>query len=332
MTFRYPLFLLLLLLVPALSFLRYRNRSKPSLQFSDGLLLSRLPASWAISASRFLPALYSFGLVFLILALARPQRGLSESRVHTEAVDIVLLVDVSTSMRAEDFSTTIRRMNRLDAAKQVIEKFIQRRSSDRIGMVAFSAMPYAVSPLTLDHAWLIQQMGRLETGMLEDGTAIGDAIASAINRLRDSKAKSKLVVLLTDGINNTGKLSPLNAAQAAKALDIKIYTVGAGSTGPARIPVFDPFGGRQYVQQSSEIDEQTLQSIADTTGAQYFRATDMSSLQKVYDEIDSMEKTEVDVEQFTRYEEKYAPFLVFSLLLMAIEKLLVLTRLGRLPS
>ena len=332
MIFRYPLFLLLLFLVPALVYLRYRNRGKPSLQFSDGLLLSRLPASWAVAASRLLPILYGMGLFFLILALARPQRGLAESRVHTEAVDIVLLVDVSTSMRAEDFSTAVHRMNRLDAAKQVIEKFIKSRSDDRIGMVAFSAMPYAVSPLTLDHAWLIQQMDRLETGMLEDGTAIGDAIASAINRLRDSKAKSKLVVLLTDGINNTGKLSPPNAAQAAKALGIKIYTVGAGSTGPVQIPVFGPFGGRRFMQQPVEIDEQTLQSIADTTGGRYFRATDLDSLQKIYDEIDSMEKTEIEVEQFTRYEEKFAPFLIFALLLMASEKLLALTRLGRLPS
>ena len=331
MTLRYPLILLLILLVPALVYLRYGQRRKLSLRFSDGGAVAQLPVSWAVTFQPFLPICYTFGLVLLIIATARPQKGLAESRVNTEAVDIVLLVDVSTSMRAEDFTTATRALNRLDAAKMVIERFINDRPNDRIGMVAFSAMPYTVSPLTLDHGWLIQQMQRLETGMIEDGTAIGDAIASAVNRLRDSVAKSKVVILLTDGMNNRGALSPENAAQAAKALHIKVYTVGAGSTGIVRIPVIDPFGGRQYVRQPSEIDEGTLKRIADITGAMYFRATDLKGLEEVYRQIDKMEKTEVNIDQYTYFEERFMPWLLMGLFLLGLEKVLWLTRLGRLP-
>jgi Ca-activated chloride channel homolog len=331
MTLRYPLILLLLLLVPALVYLRHSRRRKIPLRFSDGSAVTQLPVSWAVAIQPVLPALYALGLIALIIAAARPQRGLAESRVRTEAVDIVLLVDVSTSMRAEDFETANSTLNRLDAAKTVIERFIKDRPDDRIGMVAFSAMPYAVSPLTLDHGWLIQQMQRLETGMLEDGTAIGDAIASAVNRLRDSGAKSKVVILLTDGMNNRGALSPENAAQAAKALNIKVYTVGAGSTGMVRMPVTDPFGGRQYVQQPSEIDEQTLTRIADITGAMYFRAADFKGLEDVYRQIDKMEKTEVNIDQYTYFEERFMPWLVMALVLLGLERILSLTRLGRLP-
>ncbi len=330
MSLQYPFALLLLLLVPGLVYLRYTRRWKPSLRFSDGQALAQLPAGWAVAAARLLPVLYGIGLAFLIIAVARPRLGLDESRVETEAVDIVLLVDVSTSMRAEDFSTPGHRMNRLDAAKRVIERFIAERPDDRIGMVAFSAMPYTISPLTLDHAWLLQQMERVETGMLEDGTAIGDAIASAVNRLRDSKAKSKLIILLTDGNNNAGKLSPLNAAQAAAALKIKIYAVGAGSSGVAPVPVQTPFG-TQYVQQRVEIDETMLRQIAQTTGALYFRATDLASLQRVYEQINEMEKTRIEVEQYTRFEERFMPFVVLGLLALGLERLLALTRLGRLP-
>lgn len=331
MILRYPLILLLLLLVPALVYLRHARRRKLPLRFSDGEAVMQLPVSWAVVFQPILPALYALGLTALIIATSRPQKGLAESSVHTEAVDIVLLVDVSTSMRAEDFTTATTTMNRLDAAKTVIERFINDRPDDRIGMVAFSAMPYTVSPLTLDHGWLIQQMQRLETGMLEDGTAIGDAIASAVNRLRDSVAKSKVVILLTDGMNNRGALSPENAAQAAKALKIKLYTVGAGSSGMVRMPVMDPFGGRQYVQQPSEIDEGTLQRIADITDAMYFRATDFKGLEEVYKRIDKMEKTEVSIDQYTYFEERFMPWLLAGLLLLGLEKVLSLTRLGRLP-
>lgn len=331
MSFRYPAVLLLLLLVPLLLYLRYRRQGRPAIRFSDGAALARLSPGLGVILQPLLPALFGAGAALLVLALARPQRGLDESLVRTEAVDIVLLVDISTSMRAIDFSTATEEIDRLAAAKRVIEQFVRQRPSDRIGMVAFAAMPYSVSPLTLDHGWLLQQMERIQTGMLEDGTAIGDAMASAINRLRDSKAKSKLVILLTDGENNMGELTPDNAAELAKALGIRIYTVGAGSEGIVRVPVPDPFGGTRYVRQPSRIDEPTLKRIAEVSGARFFRARDLASLRDVYEEIDRMEKTEIEVEQYTRFEEKFPPFLALSILLLGAEKLLSLGRLGRLP-
>ena len=323
--FRHPYLLLLLLLVPALVWLRYARRRQAPLAFSDGVALLGLPASPWLALRWLPPALFAAGLVFLIAAAARPQKGMSESRVETEGVDIVLVVDTSTSMRADDFSTATRRMDRLDAAKSVLAQFIQARPDDRMGIVAFAAMPYTIAPLTTDHAWLMLQMDRLQTGMLEDATAIGDAIASGVNRLRDSKAKSKIVILLTDGIHNAGRLTPQDAAQAAAALGIKIYTVGAGSDQPRATGIFG------FVQGGNEIDEATLKKIAEITKAKYFRATDLRSLEETYKAIDEMEKTKIELDQYTRYEEKFAPFLFLGLLCLACETLLGFTRLGRLP-
>ena len=323
--FRHPLVLLLLLAVPALVWLRYARRRQAPLAFSDGAALLGLPVSPWLALRWAPPALFAAGLVFLIAAAARPQRGMSESRVETEGVDIVLVVDTSTSMRADDFSTATRRMDRLDAAKSVLAQFIQARPDDRLGIVAFAAMPYTIAPLTTDHAWLMLQMDRLQTGMLEDATAIGDAIASGVNRLRDSKAKSKIVILLTDGIHNAGRLTPPDAAQAAAALGIKVYTVGAGSDQPRACGIFG------FVQGGNEIDEATLKKIAEITKAKYFRATDLKSLEETYQAIDEMEKTKIELDQYTRYEEKFAPFLVLGLLCLAFETLLGFTRLGRLP-
>jgi len=323
--FRHPLVLLLLLAVPALVWLRYARRRQAPLAFSDGAALLGLPVSPWLALRWAPPALFAAGLVFLIAAAARPQRGMSESRVETEGVDIVLVVDTSTSMRADDFSTATKRMDRLDAAKSVLAQFIQARPDDRLGIVAFAAMPYTIAPLTTDHAWLMLQMDRLQTGMLEDATAIGDAIASGVNRLRDSKAKSKIVILLTDGIHNAGRLTPPDAAQAAAALGIKVYTVGAGSDQPRASGIFG------FVQGGNEIDEATLKKIAEITKAKYFRATDLKSLEETYKAIDEMEKTKIELDQYTRYEEKFAPFLVLGLLCLAFETLLGFTRLGRLP-
>ena len=323
--FRHPLFLLLLLAVPALVWLRYARRRQAPLAFSDGAALLGLPRSPWLALRKLPPALFAAGLVLLIAAAARPQTGMSESRVETEGVDIVLVVDTSTSMRADDFSTATKRMDRLDAAKAVLAQFIQARPDDRLGIVAFAAMPYTIAPLTTEHAWLMLQMDRLQTGMLEDATAIGDAIASGVNRLRDSKAKSKIVILLTDGIHNAGRLTPPDAAQAAAALGIKVYTVGAGSDQPRATGIFG------FVQGGNEIDEATLKKIAEITKAKYFRATDLKSLEETYKAIDEMEKTKIELDQYTRYEEKFAPFLVLGLLCLAFETLLGFTRLGRLP-
>lgn len=331
MSFQYPWLLLLLALTPLLVFLRSWRRRTASLTFSGGGVLARLPVTWAVTAHRLLPLAFGLGFVLLVVALARPRTGLEESLMRAEVRDIVLLVDVSTSMRAEDLSSAGRTRDRLAAAKEVIERFVQRRPHDRIGMVAFAAVPYTVSPLTLDRGWLLGQLGRLETGMIEDGTAIGDGIASAVNRLRESRAKSKVVVLLTDGISNRGTLAPENAARAARALGIRIYAVGAGSSGPARTPVRESSGETRYFMQETAIDEASLAQIADTTGGRYFRAADFAALEEVYARIDRMEQTQVDVRAYTRFEEWFAPFALLSLVLLALEKALALTRLGRLP-
>ena len=325
MVFQHPWILLLLLLVPALVWLRYARRRQAPLTFSDGAALLDLPRSPWLALRRLPPALFAAGLVGLVLAAARPQTGMSESRVETEGVDIVLVVDTSTSMRADDFSTAMQRMDRLDAAKSVLAQFIRARPDDRMGIVAFAAMPYTIAPLTTDHAWLLLQMDRLQTGMLEDATAIGDAIASGVNRLRDSRAKTKLVILLTDGIHNAGRLAPQDAAQAAAALGIKVYTIGAGSDQPRGGGIFG------LMQGGGEIDEATLKKIAEITQAKYFRATDLKSLEETYKAIDEMEQTKIELDQYTRYEEKFAPFLILGLLGLALETLLGFTRLGRLP-
>lgn len=329
MMLRYPWLLVLLLLVPALVYLRYAGKRRPALRFSDGSALAGLPRSWGIRLQPLLPVLYGLALVLLIIALARPQAGLGESRVRTDGVDILLVVDVSPSMAAEDFSTASKSMNRLVAAKLVIEKFVEKRSADRIGLVAFAALPFPISPLTLDHGWLIEQMKRLEHGELGDGTGIGTALASAINRLRDSKARSKIIILLTDGMSNVGELTPENAALAAKALGIKIYTVAAGVDGIVQIPVRSPFGGVHYMRQRSEIDETSLRRISDISGGLFFRAGDLQGLEQVYGQIDQLEKTEIEVEQFTRYEERFGWFALAALLALGLEQVLSLSRFGR---
>lgn len=329
---RYPWLLLLWLLVPLLVWLRHRRSRRLVFPFSDGAALRAMPRSWAVRAHALLPWMYGLGLGLLVVALARPQKGLDESRVRTDAVDIVMVMDVSPSMAAEDFSTAAQRMNRLDAARKVLKEFVGRRRDDRLAMIAFAAMPYTVSPLTLDHGWLVQRADDLKVGMVGDGTAIGSALASAVNRLRGSEAKSKLVVLLTDGMNNAGSISPDDAAQAAKALGIRVYTVGAGTRGWAPVPVAMPFGGTQYVRQPVEIDEGMLTRVAKATGASYFRATDLKSLEKIYEQIDAMEKTEIEVDRFTRFEERFAGWLLAGLALLALERLLALTRLGGLPA
>ncbi len=332
MTLSHPWFLLLLLLVPLLLWLRhYRRAAKATVRFSDGRALESLRPSLAIRLMPLLPVLYAIGLVALIIALARPQKGLAESVVRTEAVDIVLLVDISPSMNALDFATSSEpRLNRLGAVKKVVERFVKQRENDRIGIVGFAALPYSIAPLTLDHGWLLQQMSRFNPGDLGDGTAIGNGIASAVNRLRDSKAKSKLIVLLTDGANNMGEITPINAAQAAKALGIKIYTVGSAKAGMVPIPVQTPWGERVQMMQS-DVDDGTLTEIARITGGVFFRAEDFAQLQKIYDQIDKMEKTAIEVEQYTRFEERFQPFLWIAIGCLLLERILSLTRLGRLP-
>jgi len=332
MIFRYPALWTLLLLVPLM--VRYhgtRRRTASALPFSDGRALRRLPGSWMIPVGRRgLPLLYAAGLTLLIAALSRPQKGVHDARMETEGIDIVLLVDVSTSMRALDFSTPGQPRDRLDAIKKVARDFIERREHDRIALVAFAGVPYALSPLTHDRRWLQQRVEMLETGMVDDGTAIGTALVSAVNRLRESPAESRIVVLLTDGMNNRGQISPLDAARVAEAMGIRVYTVGASADAPyAPYPGAGIFGGMGRV--AIDIDEPTLIEIARITGGEYFRAADMEGLERSYAAIDELERTVFEIDQYAQYEERFAVFALWALALLSLERILGLTRLGRLP-
>ena len=328
----HPWLLLLLLLVPPLTLWRFRRRARLTFPFSDGAALAVLPGSWAVTAQRLLPVLYALGLALLVVALARPRRGLDESRVRTEAVDIVLAMDVSPSMRALDLSTPGRRMDRLQAVMGVLDDFIRRRDRDRIGLLVFAGMPYTVAPLTLDHGWLRERVKTLRVGMVGDSTAIGSALASAVNRLKDSVAKSKVIVLLSDGSNNAGRIAPDEAAQLARATGIKVHTIAVGTDqGSAPVPV-NVFGVEQLIQQPVELDEPQLIRIAEATGGAFFRATNLKKLEEIYQHIDKLERTAIEVDQFTRFEETFGGWALAGLLLLGLERLLAFGRLGGLPA
>jgi len=267
-------------------------------------------------------------LAGFILALARPQSSSKEEEILTEGVDIILAMDVSSSMLAEDFKPN----NRLEAAKSVAREFVQSRSNDRLGMVVFAGESFTQCPLTLDYGVLLTLLEQIEVADKNwDGTAIGMGIVNAVNRLRDSKAKSKVVILLTDGVNNRGQVDPVTAAQIARAFDIKIYTIGAGKHGTAMYPVDDPFFGKRYVPMQVEIDEEVLKKIAAQTGGQYFRATDTQKLKEVYEEISTLEKTQIEVKEYTRYEEMFVYFLAFGLLSLLVEVVLAHTYFKKIP-
>ncbi len=327
----HPWMLLLLLIVPPLICWRFGRRRRTALRFSDGRALRELPVSWVAYARHLLPALYASGLILLIVAMARPQRGLDESRVERETIDMVLLVDVSSSMLAEDFHLDGRRVNRMEVCLDAVKNFIRMRRHDRIAVIAFAAVPYVMAPLTFDHGWLLQQANRIEIAMVQDGTAIGTAIASGLNRLRDSEAQSKVIVLLTDGVNNTGSITPENAARAAAALGVRVHTIGAGTQTHAPFPVRDALGRRRYVQQLAVFDERQLKHIADISGGHYFHAGDTDTLHAIYEAIDRLERTAIAVEEYTRFEENFMIFLSWALGLLAIEQILALGRLGRGP-
>lgn len=266
------------------------------------------------------------GLALLVIAFSRPQSGVKGEEVITEGVDIVLTLDVSSTMLAEDI-----RPNRVDAAKAVARAFIQGRKHDRIGLVVFAGDAYTQCPLTTDYGILIEFLDRVSVGMIEDGTAVGMGLATSVNRLRSSEAKSKVIVLLTDGQNNRGQIDPLTAAQMAQAFDIRTYTVGAGTRGVAMFPVDDPFFGRRYQPMQVNVDEESLRKIADLTGGRYFRATDRNSLESIYREIDKLEKTEIKVKEYTRYSEWFGFFAAAGLLVLLAEIVLGHTRFRKIP-
>ncbi len=326
-----PWLLLLLALLPLVWRASVRRTQRAVVRFPTIASLKAISATGAGRRRLALILLRSLALVLVIVALARPQAGTATAKVYREGVDVMLAMDVSGSMLAEDFTLGNERSSRLEAVKAVVDEFVTARPQDRIGLVLFGARAYTQCPLTLDHGWLRQNLARAEVGMIEDGTAVGSGIATAVNRLRASTAKSKFVVLLTDGQQNAGTLSPESAADAAAALGIKVYTVGAGTRGMAPFPTTDLFGNKVYRPMSVDIDEDALKKVAEITHARYFRATDTTSLREIYAEIDRAEKTEFEAPEYTEYREAYAWMLWPALLLLCLELGLAETVLRKLP-
>jgi len=326
-----PTFFLLIPWALVIVYYGWRRRKSASIHFSSGQFLKISISTLKTLLSHNLWVLRLAALIFLVLALVRLRIPIEESKIQTEGIDIILALDTSTSMLAEDFTLHGKRANRLDVVKDVVESFIRGRKDDRIGVVAFAARAYTVSPLTLDYGWLLENLKRVKIGMIEDGTAIGSALTVALNRLKDTKAKSKIIVLLTDGINNAGKISPSLAADTAKALSVKVYTIGAGTKGMAPYPVKDFFGNTVYQPVKIDVDEDTLMNIASKTESKYFRATDTKSLKEIYQEIDKMEKTPLEEKGYMEYRELFPVFLNIALVLLLIEVLLSNTILRRIP-
>jgi len=326
-----PWVLALIVVVPVLFWAQRRKPRQAAVRYPTLALLGAIPYVGMRRWRWLLHAIHGLALLLLVLALARPQLGKAESKFSGEGIDIVLAVDISGSMQSEDFTLNGQRANRLDVVKSVVKDFVGARDGDRIGLVLFSARPYTQCPLTLDHGWLLQNLARAKIGMIEDGTAIGSALATAAGRLERSSAKSKVIILLTDGQNNAGKISPATAADAVKALGIRVYTIGAGTRGLAPFPAQDLFGNKVYRPIKVDIDEDTLKQIADKTSGKYFRATDTPSLQQIYAEINQMERSTFSAPRYLDYYELY-PWLAFpALLLLAIEAGLNHTVLRKLP-
>ncbi len=331
MIFRDPLILLLIVVIlpPLLYF--YFRRGTNQVLFPSIETVKRLKPSFFQRYRYVVIVLRSTAIVLLVIALARPQYGNEQTKVTTEGIDIVLAVDISGSMLAEDFEIGGSRYNRLYITKQVVKDFIEKRINDRIGLVVFAGRAYTQCPMTLDYEMLLQLLEKVNIGMIEDGTAIGSAIGSSVDRLKDTKAKSKVIILLTDGRNNAGEIDPFTAAEIAKTFGIKIYTIGAGTKGLAPFPAVDLFGNKVMRQVKIDIDDDSLQEIAKITDGQYYRATDTKSLREIYNQIDKLEKTESEVTQYTEYGELFHYFLLPAFGLLLCELGLTKTRLRKIP-
>jgi Ca-activated chloride channel homolog len=329
--FLQPEWFWLLALLPLVLLWRGRRGPIAAIEYSDVGLAREVARGSRSRIGGWLWLLPILAGALMIAGLARPQRANSRTEVTANGIDIVLALDVSGSMQALDFTIDNQRVNRIEVVKSVVAKFIEERPDDRIGIIAFAGSPYLVSPITLDHDWLEQNLERVNIGGADDGTAIGSAIAASVNRLRTTPAKSKVVILLTDGMNNTGKISPLAAAEAARALGVKIYTVGVGVRGKAPIPVRDEAGNIHMIWATVDVDEKTLQAVADETGGKFYRATDTDSLQKIYEQINRFEKTAQTVQKFEHADELYSWALIPSLAILALGAGLQHTRFRRLP-
>lgn len=287
---------------------RHYTQKNASLSFSSLQLMSDLPGNWKVHLHWLRAIALWAGISFLIIALARPQQKLTTVERNAEGIDIVLVLDMSTSMRAEDLKP-----NRFEAARSVAKDFVDRRNSDRIGLVTFAMKSFTVVPPTLDYRLLKSLINDLQMGVIEDGTAIGMGIATAVNRLKESQAESKVIILLTDGQNNSGEIDPVTAADLALTYGIKIYTIGAGTRGTAPYPIQDPIFGRRYQNIQVNIDEEMLTKVAELTNGKYYRATDSDQLQKIYAEIDELERSEVEELIYTDYKDLYVQYLILSL-------------------
>lgn len=331
MNFAQPWLLSLLALLPVLAWLRGRHGQQAAFLYSSVQLVKNVANLRRSRVGQILSAMRWLTLGLFIVGLARPQLIESEAAVKASGIDIVVALDLSGSMESEDFELRGERVNRLVIAKDVLKKFVDRRPSDRIGLVAFAGKPYIAAPLTLDHDFLEQNIDRLQLHSIEDGTAIGSGLAAAVNRLRDIESKSKIVILMTDGQNNAGKIPPLTAAEAAEALKIKVYTIGVGTRGTAPMPRMDVFGRKRYVQVPVDIDEDTLKAIADKTGGRYYRADSSETLKAIYDQIDKMETTEREMKRYVRVEELFPWAVLPGFGLLLLEILLSHTIWRRLP-
>ena len=329
--FLQPEWLWILAALPLIVLWRGRRGPVAAVEYSDVGLARDVARRTRSRIGGIVWLLPIIGAALMIVALARPQRTHSRTEVTVNGIDIVLGLDVSGSMQALDFSVDHTPVNRIAVVKSVVSRFIDERPNDRIGLIAFAAYPYIVSPLTLDHDWLQQNLERVDVGVSDDGTAIGSAIAAAVNHLRTTTAKSKVVILLTDGVNNSGKISPLAAAEAARALGVKVYTIGVGVRGKAPIPVRDEAGRVHIVMDSVDVDEKTLQAVASETGARFYRATDTDSLQKIYEQINGYETSAQSVQRFEHVEELYRWALYPALAVLGLGFLLQQTMFRRLP-
>jgi Ca-activated chloride channel family protein len=340
--FQDPAFLALLLLLPILAWWAGRMGPEAAVRFSSTAIARAVSRDRRSRPGKFLFGLRLLALAALIVALARPQYGQMNESTEADGIDIVVTLDLSGSMAALDLSTDDAIVTRLQAAKRVVDDFIDKREYDRIGLVAFAQDAYVVSPLTLNHDWLKRNLERLELGEIDGtGTAIGTALGASVNRLRDHQARSRIVILLTDGENNAGTLTPIGAAEAAKTYGVKVYTIATGKKGRVPVPETDRNGrvirdnegrpvyrGRQSV---SNYDESELREIATMTGGQFFRATEDGDLERVYEEIDQLEKTEIELRSYASFTELFIWPALAGLALLGLEQILRNTRYQRLP-
>lgn len=331
--FASPALLILLLIVPILLgwYFYSKKRSNPAtMAHTAASMIGNLPVSWRITMRPMLLVMRLLIITLIILALARPQIVMGRETITGEGVEIALALDISGSMASLDFEPD----NRLQAAKQVITDFIKERPYDKIGLVVFASEAFSQTPLTVDHQMLDRGLNQIELAPdlgIEDGTAIGLGLANAANMLADSKAESRVLILLTDGVNNAGQIDPLTAAEAAKALGIKVYTIGAARPGQVPVPVKNLLGRTEIVYQESELDEGTLQQVANITGGKYYRAEDTAGLKAIYDEINSLEKSQIEVQVYNQYFELLAIFLFPALLIILLEIILRNTIFRKVP-